>query len=112
MDPLKNLKLKWWHTILLTSSFFVFILSLTVEFIPIKNTAVMFFALGVFFISLGEVSNQSFKEGLIKDNFGNIHGKTVQDVRVSTTVGKVLWTVGLMSIFYEIFTIFSTSTKI
>lgn len=108
ISPLKSLKLKWWHAILISTSFFTFILSLTVKFVIFSNEDVALTSLAIFFISLGEFANQSFQEGIVRDSFGNIKGTVSKDIRVPTVAGKVLWSVGLIIVFYEIFTVFNT----
>ena len=89
-NPLSNLNLKWWHTVLLTSSFFIFSLSLVVELVAFDNATVSFASLGLFFISLGEGANQSFQESF------HPRGTIRKDIRVVTLAGVALWIVGLI----------------
>ncbi|RYA23917.1 hypothetical protein CRU96_05780 [Malaciobacter halophilus] len=95
-NPLKNLKLEWWHTMLLTTSFFIFTLSLVVPFVAIDNIVVTLFSLGVFFICLGEVANKSSQEALHKSKLDGVVRPIGRDIRVPTRAGKVLWIVGII----------------
>ena len=63
-NPLQNLTMKWWHAILMTTSFFVFIVSLTIELKVFSNETIAFISSGAFFIGLGEFANQSFQVGI------------------------------------------------
>ncbi|MFK5937703.1 MAG: hypothetical protein QM497_04810 [Sulfurimonas sp.] len=57
-NPLKNLNLKWWHTVLLTTSFFIFVLSLTVDMKISDNETISFLSSSVFFMALGSFANR------------------------------------------------------
>ena len=57
-NPLQNLNLKWWHTVLLTISFFIFVLSATVDMKISDNQTIAFLSSGVFFIALGNFANR------------------------------------------------------
>lgn len=100
-NPLKNINLKWWHTMLLTTSFFIFVLSLTVKFVEIENTFISLVSAGTFFIALGEVANQSFQEGVatINGEKGHIH----RDIRINTTTGSIFLAIGMIFIIFGLF---------
>ena len=96
-NPLSKLNLKWWHTVLLTSSFLVFILSLTVEMKVADNETIAFLSSGIFFIALGEFANQTFQHGFIPGY------QVSKDIRKQTYAGTILFIVGLYLLYKGIF---------
>ena len=98
-NPLKNLNLKWWHSVLMTISATMFIISLLVS-LPsggIDNKTLQFLSSGVFFIALGGFANQTFQVG-IGPGF-----TTERDVTKVTPMGVVFILVGLYLLYRGIF---------
>ena len=93
--PLQNLKMKWWHAVLIVASFSTFELALFVRTVVFDNFTVVLIALGFFFIGLGEFANQSFQEGIAFDKNGKRIGTIRRDARVPVLPGYILDFIGL-----------------
>jgi len=93
-NPLQNLTMKWWHAILMTTSFFVFIVSLTIELKVFSNETIAFISSGAFFIGLGEFANQSFQVGI--NPVTRI--TTKRDIRIHTFFGYLFDLIGIILI--------------
>lgn len=96
-NPLSNINLKWWHTVLMVVSFAIFALSLTVDMKISDNETVAFLSSGVFFISLGEFANQSFQERV------GLNYKVTKDIRINTFAGWVFILIGVYLLYRGIF---------
>jgi len=93
-NPFNNLKMKWWHAILIVASFSIFVLSLTVKLIPFDNKIVAFISLGIFFIALGEFAHQTFQEAIDPV----MRFKITKDIRGHTITGYILEIAGIILI--------------
>jgi len=91
-NPFNNLKMKWWHAILLTASFIVFVLSLTTKFIVFDNETIAYISAGIFFISLGEFAHQSFQQKV--DPY--LRFKITREFRGHTFTGYILELIGIV----------------
>ena len=90
-----NLKMKWWHAVLIVASFFVFTLSLTVKFVIFDNKTIAFLSSGAFFIALGEFAHQTFQVG-----FSKLHNlKITKDTRGHNLFGYILELIGIYLLF-------------
>ena len=98
-NPLSNIKMKWWHAVLLAASFSTFELALFVKTVVFDNFTVALISLGLFFVGLGEFANQSFQCGIARDKHGAILGTTERDVRINTVAGALFDLVGVRHLF-------------
>ena len=94
-NPLKNINLKWWHTMLLTTSFFLFVLSLTVQFSTggLDNAAMQLLSSSVFFISLGGFANKTFQTS-VGQGFS-----ITRDISRITFFGTIFYIVGIYLLY-------------
>ncbi len=106
-NPLSNLKMKWWHAILIVASFSTFELSLFVKTVIFDNFIVALISLGLFFVGLGEFANQSFQCGIAHDKNGAIIGTTERDVRTNTVAGYAFDLLGIALIAVGLYYLFA-----
>lgn len=98
MDNLfHNLNMKWWHTVLLATSFFIFVLSITVELKGIDNLTLSFLSSGTFFISLGYFACQSFIQALA--TWRGTNGILEKDIFKPNIPGILLILIGIYLLF-------------
>ena len=101
-NTLKNLNLKWWHTVLITISATIFILSLTVELKAFENETIAFLSSGFFFIALGSMASQSLQQGFLRSPFGD-NGIVEKEIFKLSFAGAMLYLVGVFLLYKGIF---------
>lgn len=62
VNPLSNLEIKGWYHIMIVTGLFLFVLSLTVEFVGVNNNIIQLFSLSMFFYGLGELINHPHQQ--------------------------------------------------
>lgn len=91
-EPLQNLNLKWWHTVLVAASFTVFMTSLTIKLEISTNTIMAYLSSGTFFISLGFFACQTFRQAVSREP--GFSGIFTQEIIRPNLFGIVLMFVG------------------
>jgi len=98
-NPLKNLNLKWWHSVLLAISSAIFIISITVQ-LPqggIDNQTLQYVSSGVFFLSLGSFANQTFQTRIVS------RYTITKDVSKVTFFGVLFYIIGAYLLYNGLF---------
>ena len=101
-NPLSNLNMKWWHTVLLVASFTIFVLSLTVDMKISDNETIALISSGFFFISLGSFACQSFQQTFVDAPWG-AKGIATKDKFIPNVPGVIMMIIGTILFFMGIF---------
>lgn len=103
-NPLSKLNLKWWFSVLMTVSFFIFVLSLTVELKVFTNEIVALFSAGTFFVALGSFANLTTQQGMA--HLMGVTTKIEKDAFKLSVAGVIFYIVGSLLIVAGIYKLF------